>query len=101
MIETDWLSKRTPTPPKELAAAIRSVLKARGTAEDPTPTQLLEAAQTLLERVLESECTQRESALDLLTADALVTYALEIANEKSAPADFAERAIEKLAGMPQ
>ncbi|HWL40029.1 MAG TPA: hypothetical protein VNO75_07305 [Gemmatimonadaceae bacterium] len=58
--------------------------------------RLLEAAQTLLEKVLETECAQRDSAIDLLTADALVTYALEMANEKSALANFPELAMEKL-----
>ena len=62
----------------------------------PTPTELLEAAQSLLERVLKTECAERESALDLLTADALVTYALELANENSASGGFSSRAMAML-----
>ncbi len=70
----DWLSRRTPSPPNELATAIRAALKpSTDNSREPTPTELLEAAQTLLEKVLKDECAQRESALDLLTADALVT----------------------------
>jgi hypothetical protein len=94
----DWLSRRTPAPPDELASAIRAALKPRDDASDPNPTELLEAAQALLEKVLKDECAQRESALDLLTADALVTYALEIASEKAASLrDFPEYAMDRLA----
>ncbi len=64
---------------------------------DPTPIDLLEAAQSLLSKVLETECAQRDSAADLLTADALITYALELANEIGDPAEFAARAISRLA----
>ncbi|MEX2109514.1 MAG: hypothetical protein WD802_02805 [Gemmatimonadaceae bacterium] len=95
----DWLSRRTPPPPEELAAAIRGALKSRTDAnKDPSPTELLEAAQALLEKVLKDECAQRESALDLLTADALVTYALEIANDAKALNNFPEQVLDRLAG---
>jgi hypothetical protein len=95
----DWLSRRTPPPPEELAAAIRGALKSRTDDKDPSPTELLEAAQALLEKVLKDECAQRESALDLLTADALVTYALEIANESVAGLGrVPEELLDRLAG---
>ncbi len=99
MSESDWLSRRTPPPPEELALAIRAALKERNISnEAPTPTELLETAQSLLERVLGTECAARESALDLLTADALVTYALEIANDgMSHSGEFPERAMQTLA----
>jgi hypothetical protein len=45
----------------------------------PTATDILEAAIRLLDRVLLTDCESRDSALDLLTVDALVTQALEIA----------------------
>jgi hypothetical protein len=45
----------------------------------PTPAELLEAAERLLENVLRTDCETRSSALDLLTVDALMTRALEIA----------------------
>ena len=98
MTAADWLSHRTPAPPEELAAAIRDALKARNIAsEAPTPTELLETAQALLQKVLDTECDSRDAALDLLTADALVTYALEIANENSQIAEFSVKAMGKLA----
>lgn len=99
MSESDWLSHRTPAPPEELASAIRDALKARNiTSSAPAPTELLETAQALLQKVLETECDSRDAALDLLTADALVTYALEIANETSQLSGFAETAMSRLAG---
>ena len=98
MSDSDWLTHRTPAPPPELAHAIRDALKARNiTGGTPTPTQLLETAQALLEEVLKTECAERDSALDLLTADALVTYALELANEAFASSDFSARAMAALA----
>jgi hypothetical protein len=45
----------------------------------PTATEVLEAAERLLETVLRTDCATRASALDLLTVDALMTRALEIA----------------------
>ena len=102
MSGSDWLSRRTPAPPEELGTAIREALAARSiTSDPPSPTELLETAQWLLQKVLETECATRESALSLLTADALVTYALEIANEANQLGDFPERAMRTLAGSPE
>ncbi len=101
MSDADWLSRRSPAPPEELAAAIRDALKARNISGDPpSPTQLLETAQSLLENVLKTECATRESALALLTADALVTYALEVANDAGQLAGFPEDAMKTLAKAP-
>ena len=85
MNEADWLTQRNPPPPPELAAAIRAALRDGGsispTPTAPTPQALLEAAARLLSRVLASDCEHRKSALDLLTVDALVTHAIEMAAE--------------------
>lgn len=61
--------------------------------------QLLEAAEALLKKVLESECAQRDSAIDLLTADALITYSLEIAEETGGLDDFPALAMKRLAAI--
>lgn len=100
MTDADWLVRRTPAPPTELATAIRDALKARDiTSESPSAAELLETAQWLLRQVLETECETRDSALHLLTADALVTFALEVANDElHGLGDFPERAITSLAG---
>jgi len=47
----------------------------------PTATEVLDAAERLLDNVLRSDCETRASALDLLTVDALMTHALEIASQ--------------------
>jgi hypothetical protein len=70
------VSQGNPAPPKELAEAMRSALN-----DNPSPsaTEVLDAAERLLDNVLRSDCETRASALDLLTVDALMTHALEIA----------------------
>jgi hypothetical protein len=70
------VSPTSPHPPKELEAAMRSVL---GDNPSPTATEVLDAAERLLDSVLRSDCETRATALDLLTVDALMTRALEIA----------------------
>jgi hypothetical protein len=62
--------------PKELEAAMRIALN-----DNPSPTagEVLDATERLLDTVLRTDCETRASALDLLTVDALMTRALEIA----------------------
>lgn len=69
-----WLETRRPIPP----AALREHL-AKSIQESPVslPEHLADAGVTLLRRVLSHPEGGRELALDLLTADALVTYAFE------------------------
>ena len=75
-----WLSTREPAPPRRLAARIELAIRAeaaRPTAE--ASESLLEACESLLRHVVERPAAGRESALDLLAADALATYAFEAA----------------------
>jgi len=60
----------------ELEASMRRALNDNPSA---TPIEVLEAAERLLDQVLRSECESRSSALDLLTVDALMTHALQLA----------------------
>ena len=63
-----------------------------GSAEDT-----LRAAERLLDRVLAGECESRDSALDLLTVDALVTRAMEIAaRDPDSLAEFPESAMKRI-----
>jgi hypothetical protein len=55
---------------------------------------LLVAGERLTAELLRGGSTTRESALDLLTADALVTYAFEAGAES--PTDLAERAADAM-----
>jgi len=82
-------------PPRELEASMRSALNDN---ESPTANDLLDAAERMLDNVLRTDCESRASALDLLTVDALMTRALEIAaRDPSVLADFPERAMRRIA----
>lgn len=69
-----WLESRRPVPPPTLRTHLASQAS---DASVPLPDQLAAGARTLLERVLTRPDGGRELALDLLVADALVTYAFE------------------------
>jgi hypothetical protein len=76
-----WLRSREPAPPDALMARMLSAL-GDDAARDSGDVDVicLDAATRLLEPLLRVERPGRESALDLLAADALVTYAFEAAS---------------------
>ena len=89
------MSEPNASPPKDLTAAMQSALDDNPT---PTATEVLEAAEHLLDRVLRTDCESRESALDLLTVDALMTRALAIAaKDPSLLEEFPEHAMQRIA----
>jgi hypothetical protein len=97
----EWLATRSPAPPPQLTERI---LTALGDArhDDPalTPERCLAAAEEVVAGLLRAGRTGRESAGELLAADALVTYAFEAASDD--PASLAERAhgaMRRLAGL--
>ena len=76
----EWLRSRSPGPPAALSARLDAVLA--GSLAEPAervPDLFLVASECLVAELLRSGCTSRDSALDLLTADALLTYAFEAA----------------------
>jgi hypothetical protein len=76
----EWLREREPAPPTRLAARIDEALGKRGDREQGNVSALcLEAAEELLGELAARPSAGRESALDLLAVDALVTYAFEAA----------------------
>jgi hypothetical protein len=76
-----WLESRTPAAPEPLLARVRLAV-GECTAGDADPyAACLTAAEELLEQILNREAAGRETALDLLTVDALITYAFEAAAE--------------------
>ena len=78
----DWLATRTPPPPPALAARLASVLgPERAASSAEIPDRCLRAAERLLVDLVETAGVSRDAALDLLTADALVTYAFEAASD--------------------
>jgi hypothetical protein len=69
-----WLDARRPAPP----AALRAGLDAAVTdSEERLPEHLADLGRALLRRVASQPRGGRELALDLLAADAFVTYAFE------------------------
>lgn len=71
---------------------MNSELTKLGTAEsDVTPKILADAGASILKSLDESGCTDRSSALDLLAADALFTYAFEAAADSRAEIEAASR----------
>jgi len=95
MTKSDWLSRLDPAPPEELAAAMRNALQ--DGADNPTAEDLLAATAHALDKVLRTDCETRASALDLLTVDALMTHALEIASKDPNTAeDFPEQALRRV-----
>ena len=82
MILADWLRQRTPAAPAVLSARIQRSLGPRCDADAAGASELcIAAADELLRELLARPSAGRESALDLLTVDALVTYAFEAASE--------------------
>jgi len=83
-----WLRERTPTPPAELTARLEQTLGERcGANASQAPDLCIAAAEELLRELLSRPSAGRESALDLLTVDALVTYAFEAASERAPSID--------------
>ena len=97
----EWLATRTPAPPPALAARVRELL---GSTVDDDVTvatdRLLDAAEQTVAALLREGRTGRESAGDLLAADALVTYALEAAgSDPSGVVEQAQGAMQRLGGL--
>jgi len=85
-----WLDARRPEPPARLRARIDAALgeALTGDSEDAAAA-CLRAGEQLARTLLRENATSRDSALDLLAADALVTYAFEAASER--PSELAAR----------
>jgi hypothetical protein len=98
----EWLRGLSPPPPPALARRLESSLErhlSRPVAELPEACIL--AGEDLLAQLLESGSTSRDTALDLLAVDALVTYAFEAA--AGHPAGIEERAalaMQRIAAFP-
>src|SRR5207247_1333976 len=71
-----WLNERRPAPPPGLRAHLEAAVV---DAPDPLPEHLARLGSDLLARVARHPAGGREVALDLLAADAFVTYAFEAA----------------------
>lgn len=84
----EWLHTRTPQPPHALTARLDVLVEnATGCAAANVPEALLNAGERIIADLLRPEGSSRDSALDLLAADALMTYAMEAAAEDIATLD--------------
>jgi hypothetical protein len=91
----DWLVRRKPAAPHALRARLELALGADSSADAGQASDAcLRAAERLMRELLRGNCNTRESALELLTADALVTYAFEAASET--PSELARRAVDAM-----
>jgi hypothetical protein len=97
----EWLQSREPRPPAELMVGLERAL---GTAlaepSDNAAAACLTAAERLLRSLVHSGETGRAIAADLLTIDALTTYAVEAATETfgNLP-EFTDRAMTRFSAV--
>ena len=84
----DWVRTRKPQPPAALMARLDAVVgEALDEPDDRATEVFLAAGERLVASLLSGDRTSRDSALDLLTADALVTYAFEAAGARPVDID--------------
>jgi uncharacterized membrane protein len=97
----EWLTTRSPAPPAQLMQRVRDAL-ADAANDDArfAADRCLEAAERMVAQLWRDGRTGRESAADLLAADALVTYAFEAAGDDPAPlVERAQSAMVRLARL--
>lgn len=77
----DWLVQREPAPPEALLRRLLETLGSDAPRASGDAAQVcLAAGERLVTAVLQDDDGSRDDALDLLAADALVTYAFEAAS---------------------
>lgn len=69
-----WLRGRRPSPPEALQRHLEAAV---GDSEERLPDHLAETGAALLRQVTQGSDRGRHVALDLLAADAFITYAFE------------------------
>ena len=96
MTVQQWFGTRQPAQPPALAQRIAELAGA-ASEEGDVPGQLLSAAEQALRTILTTGNASRDSALDVLAIDALVTYAFEAAAaEPERIPELAARAMSRL-----
>jgi hypothetical protein len=101
MTVAEWIATRAPAPPAPLVGRVLVALGESGDDDAAfAPERCLDAAERVVGGLLREGRTGRESAGDLLAADALVTYAFEAASEDPARlGDRARAAMRRLANL--
>lgn len=94
----EWLGTREPAPPDALLARLGEALGADAQRDAGDAAEVcLAAGERLLAKVLREGEASRDHALDLLAADALVTYAFEAASSR--PSELSSLAAQAMARM--
>ena len=98
---TRWLTVRRPPAPPLLTERLEMALGSVSPVPERTDDLLLGAGELLLGQLLRGACASRAAAHDLLTIDALVTYAFEAAIEDgpSGVEDKAAAAMRRIAAI--
>lgn len=96
-----WVASREPAPPVGLETRLARLFAAHPAWEAlPRPEAFLAASATLLEQVQRAPHADRGVALDLLAADACVTYAFEAAADTPERLDaLAASAMRSICGL--
>jgi hypothetical protein len=96
----EWLASRIPAPPENLLERMRAEIERLGiSGADVSAQNLADAGASILKSLDERGCSDRSSALDLLAADALFTYAFEAASQSAKDVDEASRyVLDKVTG---
>jgi hypothetical protein len=101
VILLEWLETRNPAPPPRLLHRIVDLLGPAVNSEASSDT-FVAAAERLLRELSARPTLARDSALDLLAVDALVTYAFECAADSpDTLLDATTRAIERLGAIAE
>jgi hypothetical protein len=97
-----WFDALNPAPPEGLRARLAALLQPFAhLPEREVPEVCLDVGQQLLDALLASGSTSRETALDLLAVDALITYAFQAAaDDPSLIEARAARALTSIAALP-
>lgn len=99
----EWVDSLTPAPPPALLARLRELLAPHaGRPYGEAPDACLAAGEAQLAALLAEGATDRNSALDLLTIDALVTYAFQAAADRPEELEALTRAaMSRIAAIPE
>jgi hypothetical protein len=92
----DWLASRVPSPPPLLAQMLSEIVG----DETCEPANLPDSLITHAVKLLETIGDDRDAAIHLLAADAMITYAMEAAaNDCSRMSSIAEVALSRISSV--
>lgn len=75
VVLAEWLAAQRPEPPAALVERMQAIVAGRSCASRDLSDALIDAAVSVFGNLSD----ERESAIDLLAADALITYAMQVA----------------------